>query len=380
MKNILITSIAALGLSLTTASAAELTAFRICEDQRVIHTSDGAEAGRVEYIMVEPSSFRVVSAVVRGGVVAEKFVVLPISVMHFGTGNEITLTNITREKLVAAPVFEATHFHAGMSVDTSVIEPSYTHFGVNASEITRTSTDIRTERDVNRSSTTVEGNAAIERNPNQPDRNSGRGNIQGNDGERNRDAHTSAPNDPANSARNPAAIERDPNRADRTTTTPDHPATPDTAPGKNGNTPGQNDTAPGKSGNNPGQDDTAPGKSRSTPGRDDTAPGKNGNNPGQDETTPGKSRKTPGNDDTSPGKIGNTPGKTETAPGKSKRTEDASSEKTGTRSEKADKTESEKEDAAGTRKRSGKNEGEESGTPKSGKRPEKGASDNERQR
>src|SRR5258708_7161638 len=56
------------------ASAAEYEIFRVCQDQRVIHTSDGAEAGRVEYIVVDPSDRQVISTIVTGGVIGERLV------------------------------------------------------------------------------------------------------------------------------------------------------------------------------------------------------------------------------------------------------------------------------------------------------------------
>jgi len=51
--------------------AESYSVFRVCEDQHVLRTSDGAEAGHVEYIVVEPSQQRIVSTVITGGVIGE---------------------------------------------------------------------------------------------------------------------------------------------------------------------------------------------------------------------------------------------------------------------------------------------------------------------
>jgi hypothetical protein len=140
MKNILITTIAALGLSLTVAQAAEYTVFKVCEDQRVLKTSDGADAGHVDYIVVDPGSHQVISTVITGGVLAERHVAIPISSLTFGADRTVTIREITRERIVAAPVIETTRWRESYVVEPSIIERSYTHFGVNVNEINRTST------------------------------------------------------------------------------------------------------------------------------------------------------------------------------------------------------------------------------------------------
>ena len=159
MKRILLTSIAAAGLAAPTLLA-DYTVFRVCEDQHVIKTSDGAEAGRVEYIVVDPAQQRIVSAVLTGGVVSDRFVAVPFSTIQMGSGRDITLTNITRERLVAAPVIERTRLTSTTVIEPSYFERSYTHFGVSGTTgttVDRTQTDvnidaagrdrIRTERD-----------------------------------------------------------------------------------------------------------------------------------------------------------------------------------------------------------------------------------------
>ncbi len=360
MKTILATTIAALGAALLPASADELTSFRICEDQRVIHTSDGAEAGRVEYIMVEPSSFRVVSAVVHGGVVADKYVAVPISVMRFGTTNEITLTNITREKLVSAPVFEATHLRAGATIDVGLVERSYSHFGVNASEITRTSSSSTTTE--GRSSTTERGttpdrNANDRRtttDPNTTDRNAAERDALRST--RDRNANPPTPSDVRSPSRNSSETNRtpnDPNRPEANTTQPEN---------KNFN------RDPLHSGNkeNTPPDNTPPGKSGSTPGQDNTAPGKSGNTPGQDETAPGKAKRS--NQGATENDENNKAGKRSEKSEKNTETDESAGNKPGKRTEKSDKTETDDSSANKNGKRPAQNEADKDESTKNKKR------------
>jgi sporulation protein YlmC with PRC-barrel domain len=97
-----------------------------------IKTSDGAEAGRVEYIVLEPSSQRVVSTIVTGGVVGSKFVAVPFSSMQFTNDREIALTEITRERIISAPVIERTQITSRNVIEPTFIERTYNHYGVSA--------------------------------------------------------------------------------------------------------------------------------------------------------------------------------------------------------------------------------------------------------
>src|SRR4051794_33948698 len=106
MKRILLTTLAAAGLAVPSLLADQYSVFRVCEDKHVLHTSDGADAGHVEYIVVDPGQQRIVSTVVTGGVIGEKHVAVPFSEMRFGGGSEVTFTKITRERFIAAPVIE----------------------------------------------------------------------------------------------------------------------------------------------------------------------------------------------------------------------------------------------------------------------------------
>jgi hypothetical protein len=111
-------------------ASAEYSVFRVCEDQHVIKTADGAEAGHVEYIVLEPSSRRIVSTVVTGGVIGGKLVAVPFESMQFGTDRTVTLTEINRERLVSAPVIERTEFAKTSVIQPTVIDRTYNHFGV----------------------------------------------------------------------------------------------------------------------------------------------------------------------------------------------------------------------------------------------------------
>src|SRR4051812_30050684 len=112
MKRILFHTAAALALAWPAVLHAETeySVFRVCQDERVIHTSDGAEAGRVEYVVVDPSQGRLVSTIISGGGGGggERLVAVPFSSMRFEPNHGIVLTEITRERLASAPVIERT--------------------------------------------------------------------------------------------------------------------------------------------------------------------------------------------------------------------------------------------------------------------------------
>lgn len=141
MKHILSSTIATLALLATGIQAhaeTSYTVFKVCEDQHVIRTSDGAEAGHVEYIVFDPAEQRIVSSIVSGGSVGEKFVAVPFSSMRFGPEREVVLTEITRERLVSAPVIERTQITTTARFEPTVVERSFTHFGVRVDATSRT--------------------------------------------------------------------------------------------------------------------------------------------------------------------------------------------------------------------------------------------------
>jgi hypothetical protein len=141
MKRIILTI---LGAAIAPAVfAAEYTVFRVCEDKHVLRTSDGAEAGHVEYIVLEPSSQRIVSTIVTGGVVGSRFVAVPFTAMQFTSDREIALTEITRERIVSAPVIERTLITSRSVIEPTIIERTNNHFGVRAGVQSQTTTDIQ---------------------------------------------------------------------------------------------------------------------------------------------------------------------------------------------------------------------------------------------
>jgi len=70
-------------------------------------------------------------------------VVLPARALRFSGSKEVIIENVTRERLVSAPVIERTQiteFRSGR-FEPALIERSFQHFGINSTEINRTSTN-----------------------------------------------------------------------------------------------------------------------------------------------------------------------------------------------------------------------------------------------
>lgn len=142
---------AVLGLAATLRAQDETTGysvFRICQDQRVIHTSDGADVGHVEYILVDPTQQRIVSTVISGGAVGDRYVAIPYEDVQF-QGDNIVLNNIDRERIVSAPAIEVNQLTSSRQVDTSFVQPSVSYFGTSTERRTtgaETSTSINQEQ------------------------------------------------------------------------------------------------------------------------------------------------------------------------------------------------------------------------------------------
>jgi len=76
----------ALAITASLASAQNssgLTVLKVCQDDLVLHTSDGADAGHVSYIVMDPESRMVDSVLVSGGVLAERTVAVPFDSVRF---------------------------------------------------------------------------------------------------------------------------------------------------------------------------------------------------------------------------------------------------------------------------------------------------------
>lgn len=223
MKNTLTLSIAAVAALATSAFGADYSIFRICEDQHIIRTSDGAEAGRLEYIVVDPSNQRIISSIVTGGVIGEKFVAVPFSSMRFDADRSITLTEINRERIVSAPVIERTQISSATVIRPDIIDRTYQHFGVRANtavDSTSVNTNVRQENRADRPSRdpNVAGRADQMRDDSSRDagRSLSRDENSRRLSERARDASASAPersrdeaNTGAESRRNRAAQDRE---------------------------------------------------------------------------------------------------------------------------------------------------------------------------
>ena len=101
---------------------------RVCEDSLVLHTSDGAEAGHISYMVFDPRGQRVVSFIASGGFLAERLVPVPVDSIRFGSNRQITLVDINRDQLINAPVIERTSITNVNVVESTVFERSTTHF------------------------------------------------------------------------------------------------------------------------------------------------------------------------------------------------------------------------------------------------------------
>ena len=154
------------------AMADDYTLFHVCQDQRVIHTTDGADAGHVEYVVIDPGSQRVVSTVVTGGVIGEKFVAVPYESMHFDADRQVVLENITREQFVSAPVIERTQINTTV-IQPTVLERTSQHFGVrfNANVNVREDNRVRDDRRGNDPALSARERNDTERNRTDAERN-----------------------------------------------------------------------------------------------------------------------------------------------------------------------------------------------------------------
>lgn len=148
--------LAIFGLGVTLRAQDESTGysvFRICQDQRVIHTSDGADVGHVEYILVDPTQQRIVSTVITGGAIGDRYVAVPYEDVQFqGDSGDIVLNNIDRERIVSAPAIEVNQLTSSRRVDTSFVQPSVSYFGTSTERRT-TGAETSTSTSINREQT-----------------------------------------------------------------------------------------------------------------------------------------------------------------------------------------------------------------------------------
>jgi len=121
------------GLSYSARAANSYTVFRVCEDQHILKTSDGADCGHIEYIVTDPGEQRIVSTVITGGVIGTHHVCVPFSEFQASGERDFLLRGVTRERIIAAPPIEVDRLRASFSVEPSFIERSSTYFSANVS-------------------------------------------------------------------------------------------------------------------------------------------------------------------------------------------------------------------------------------------------------
>ncbi len=144
---------------------------KVCQEDLVLHTSDGSEGGRIGYVVVDPGSQRIVSALVTGGALAERVVAVPFTSMRFKSAREVTLIDIDRQRLISAPVIERSVLTSTTTrFEPSFIERSYTHFGGDAADLrVNVHSQTTTSRtDINRDGRNRDGRGP-DRDRNRPD-------------------------------------------------------------------------------------------------------------------------------------------------------------------------------------------------------------------
>lgn len=119
----------------TESQNGDYSVLKICQSDYTFKTEDGADAGHMEYVMVDPSEGRIVSAVLTGGVLAERFVAVPYESIHLGPSREITLVHVDRTHLVDAPAIEKERIVHTTHFASDVIRRSYEHFGARVSDL-----------------------------------------------------------------------------------------------------------------------------------------------------------------------------------------------------------------------------------------------------
>jgi hypothetical protein len=122
-------AILALAALSSVAYPADFSVFKVCDDKHTIRTSDGADAGHIEYLVLEPDGRSVVAAIVTGGVSGTRLVSLPATSMELQSPSELRLPQIQRERLLSAPVIERASLLQSKLLRSDIVERCYTHFG-----------------------------------------------------------------------------------------------------------------------------------------------------------------------------------------------------------------------------------------------------------
>jgi hypothetical protein len=114
-----------------TESNGDYSVLKICQSDYTLKTDDGADAGRIEYVVLDPSEGRIVSAVITGGVLAERFVAVPFTAIRLGPSREVTLVKIDRAHLMDAQPIEREHIVNVHHFAPDVVRRTYAHFGMS---------------------------------------------------------------------------------------------------------------------------------------------------------------------------------------------------------------------------------------------------------
>jgi hypothetical protein len=114
-----------------TGNGGDYSVLKICQSDYTLKTDDGANAGRIEYVVLDPAEGRIVSAVITGGVLAERFVAVPFTAIHLGPSREVTLVKIDRAHLMDAKPIEREHIVNVHHFAPDVVRRTYAHFGIS---------------------------------------------------------------------------------------------------------------------------------------------------------------------------------------------------------------------------------------------------------
>jgi hypothetical protein len=110
--------------------------FKTDDDGHDLRTSDGrAGALHAEYMVLEPSTRKVEAAIVTGGVLGEKFVMVPFKAVRFEGSRDIILTDVARDRLADAPEIEKSQLNSSAMLAASEIDHCYSYFGLQRDAI-----------------------------------------------------------------------------------------------------------------------------------------------------------------------------------------------------------------------------------------------------
>lgn len=119
----------ATGGTSATATANTYALFKVEDANMKIRSSDGSEAGEIQYLVIDPTTQRVVSVLVSGGMLKEKLVALPFASLPSTWGKEMTLTTIDKERFQNAPSIDRAALKNTQTISRDQIDRGTAHFG-----------------------------------------------------------------------------------------------------------------------------------------------------------------------------------------------------------------------------------------------------------